>query len=688
MSERHMDHEEIIKGYDPVIMRRLVRFLRPYVVPVIGAVFALIISTTGDLLIPVVIQNAIDTKIIGTYGRLLDDDSYINDDTVFRIGDDVYVPDHRLVRTVGVDRHVLEQSGVLSPDAFHVFEIETAAHRDLIARYPDIFVVDAGTAAIEVTNFRTLSDAEKMTVRAADFAGLLTLVIGFLGILCAVLIFTFLQVYLMAYTGQGVMKDLRLTLFDHTVNQSISYLSRHPVGKLVTRMTNDVETINELFTNVLISLMRDVAMMVGVLLVLFLMNPRLALVAVLTLPPVIISMAFFRVRAREAYRRVRLLVSRVNAFLAEHISGISVVQIFANEDATRAVFGRSNSGLLSAHLQEMYVFAVFRPLLDLLLSVSIGVVVYYGASTYITGLVSLGVLIAFINLLRRFYQPVMDIAEKFTILQSAMAGSERVFQLLDEKERIPDEGTGRLRRVEGKIEFRSVSFSYKPGEPVLKNVSFTAQPGETIAIVGYTGAGKTTIASLLTRFWDIDSGNILLDGNDIRSIPLHELRTAIQPIQQDVFLFNETIRENIVLGAAVSETSLRHAVETAQAHHFIDHLPDGIDTHLEEGAVNISTGQRQLISFARIIANDPRVIIMDEATSSIDTETEVLIQKGMHAVLEGRTSLVIAHRLSTIKYSDKIIVLSNGEVVEQGTHDELIDRRGLYFNLYRLQYHE
>jgi ATP-binding cassette subfamily B multidrug efflux pump len=338
-------------------------------------------------------------------------------------------------------------------------------------------------------------------------------------------------------------------------------------------------------------------------------------------------------------------------------------------------------------LGEMRVFATFRPLVDLFASVSTGVVIYYGASLFNDLSISLGTLIAFINLIRMFYSPVMDISEKYTLLQSAMAGGERVFKLLDADERIPDTGKRPLPRpLRGHIEFDRVGFSYKRGEEVIRDLSFNVDPGEMVAIVGYTGAGKTTIANLITRLWDVDSGVIRVDGIPVKDLPLNDLRRAIQPVLQEVFLFSGSVRENISLGADIGLDRIRRAARVVGADDFIMGLPLGYDTALSEGASNISAGQRQLISFARVVAQDPRVIILDEATSNVDTETERLIQRGLEGLLSNRTSVVIAHRLSTIQHADRILVLGHGKLLESGSHQELLEKRGLYYNLYKLQY--
>ena len=520
----------------------------------------------------------------------------------------------------------------------------------------------------------------------ASRQGLLRGALIFLILLVVILIFSFLETIFMTKAGQLVMKDLRMQLYRHVLHQDLEFIGSQPTGRLVTRITNDVETVNELFTSVLTSLLKDIFVMGGVLIVLLSLDFRLAVITILSLPPVIGFTLYYRVKARDAFRQVRLWVSRVNSFLSEHLSGIRIIQLFVRERTVGKAFLKENADLMKAQLGEMYVYATFRPIIDFCASLSLGIILYFGAVRHTSGAISLGTLIAFITLIRKFFQPVMDISEKYTILQSAMAGGERVFQLLDTDRHIPDEGKESLEQVMGRIEFRNVEFSYKPGEPVIRNLSFTVEAGETLALVGYTGSGKTTIANLLSRLWDVEKGEILLDGIDIRALPLKRLRELVQPIQQEVFLFSQSIRENIALGLDLEETKLLQASRAAQAHAFISALPGGYDTLLQEGASNISAGQKQLLAFARIFAHDPPVIILDEATASIDTETEKLIQEALAAILRGRTALVIAHRLSTIKHADKILVLSAGTIVEAGTHDELLEKKGVYYNLYRLQY--
>ena len=497
-------------------------------------------------------------------------------------------------------------------------------------------------------------------------------------LLTVVLLFSFVQVYLLAYTGQMVMKDIRISLYNHVIRQSLRFMNRTPVGSLVSRVTNDVETLNEFFTSVAASVLKDFSLIIGVLVTIFFLNAKLAGVTALSLPPVFIAAMVFRSKARNAYRRVRSSVARVNVFLSEHIMGMDIVQMFGLEQSTGAAFSNDNEVLLKAQLSELYVFAFFRPLMNLFTSVTVGVVIYFGSSRVSEGTLSLGVLIAFLSLIQKFYRPVLDFAEKFTILQSAMAGGERVFSLLEENDIIEDTGLNRTwKPSEGKIEFKNVSFAYKKGEPVLENLSFTIFPGETAAIAGYTGAGKTTIANLLTRMWEPDSGEILIDGINIKDLPLKTLRRTVMPVQQDVFLFAESIESNIRSGLDIDMEEVKKAAEAAQAAGFIERLPGKYSFELAENASNISTGQRQLLSFARVLARNPKVIVLDEATGNIDTETEKSIQKAVEKLTKGRTSLVIAHRFSTIRHTDRIFVLSGGRVSEEGTHEELLSIKGL-----------
>ncbi|MDC7219174.1 MAG: ABC transporter ATP-binding protein [Spirochaetales bacterium] len=526
-----------------------------------------------------------------------------------------------------------------------------------------------------------LSQAEKI-------AGIERNAFFYLGLLFLSLLFTFAQVYLTAMTSQYVMRDMRKELFGHLIGQSLSFLGGTPIGSLVSRVTSDVGKINDFFTSVALAILKDIVLMGGIFLTLFLMNSRLALIVVVTLPPVFILTGIIRNHIRQVYREVQHHNSRLSAFLAESVGGMEIVQLFNRQRGFKADFGERNQSLFKANMNEVYLFSFFRPLVNLFTSLSLGCLLYFGTGLHNSGVVTLGVLIAFINLVEQFYQPIRDITELITVTQSAMAGGERVFALLDRDEAIPDEGKVEPEEVRGDLAFDKVCFCYKEGEPVLRNLSFSAKAGETVAVVGTTGAGKTTIANMLARFWDRQEGRITLDGVDVKDYSLQALRSHIQSVQQDVTLFSGTVRENIALGKEISDEEILRALEIVRADHFVNALPKGLDSLLSEGAENISAGQRQLLSFARIFVHNPSVVILDEATSSIDTQTETWIQEGMANLLKNRTALVIAHRLSTIKNADRILVLGKGSLLEEGTHRELIDREGIYYNLYKLQYEQ
>jgi ATP-binding cassette subfamily B protein len=540
-----------------------------------------------------------------------------------------------------------------------------------------------GELFIPVLLKRIIDDA----ILAKNISFLIQGCVIYLIVLIFVFIFSFVQTWTANLMTQRIMKDMRLGIFKKTIWQSTAFLSRHPVGRIVTRLTGDVQTMDEFFTTVLVAFLKDISIMAGTLVTLFILSPQMALIVLVTLPPVLVITLISRVKARDAFRLQRTASSKVYAYLAERLAGMQVVQLFRQEAKSLREFKKSNGELLDANLSEMYVFATFRPIVEWFSTFTMAVVIVVGSHMMLSLSLSLGSLIAFINLVQMFFHPVTDIAEKYTMLQSAMAGGEKVFKLMDTNEHIPDTGTHSLgRAVRGHIEFDNVRFAYKEGEDVLKGLSFNVKPGDMTAIVGYTGAGKTTIINILARLWDINEGEIRLDGIPVKNIPLQELRRSIMPVMQDVTLFSGTVEENICLGLQLTQEEIIEAAKTVHAHDFISRLPDGYKTMLSEGAANISTGERQLISFARVIAHNPRVVILDEATSSIDTETEQLIQLGIKKVLAGRTSFVIAHRLSTIKEADRIMVLSNGHLAEEGRHEELIARGGLYCGLYKLQY--
>ncbi|HUX41742.1 MAG TPA: ABC transporter ATP-binding protein [Rectinemataceae bacterium] len=692
----YFDNDAITKGWNSGVMRRIIRYLKPWKGLLAATALTLALATLGELATPVIIREVMDKALMPTWRvampeiRTAPELSGLSlDSAATRVGDRLAVPSTFFTAITADKRRALEDRGLLLPGDWYLADLAAAGNeaRVIVASRPDIFTVAGNWAIVKIDALHSLPGEEALALRGRDLATIRRDVLVLLLILAVVLAATYIQSTSSALIGQRVMKQIRLELFRHVTTRSLAFLSRQPVGRLVTRMTNDVETINQFFTDVIVAFLKDSSLMVGSLVVLLAMDARLGLAVLATLPPILLVTVISRRNARDAFRRQRQWMSRVNAYIAERVAGIAVVQLFAGEARARKEFEAHDRELLKASLGEMYVYATFRPLVDLFSNITIAVVLWLGSRLVAADSISLGTLIAFVNLVRMFYSPVMDISDKYTILQSAMAGGERVFALLDADETIADRPTLPMpAKVEGRIEFDHVWFAYRDAEWVLKDLSLVVEPGEMVAIVGPTGAGKTTIANLVTRLWDIQRGVIRVDGKDVRDLPLGGLRSAIQPVPQDVFLFNGSVEENIRLGEEVTIEKMERAAKAVQADAFIDAMPKGYATELSEGGANLSQGQRQLISFARVLAHDPAVVILDEATSSIDTETERMVQRALEALLAGRTSLVIAHRLSTIRHADRIVVLAEGRVAESGTHEELLAKKGIYWNLYRLQF--
>ncbi|MGH7517415.1 MAG: ABC transporter ATP-binding protein [Gemmatimonadales bacterium] len=495
------------------------------------------------------------------------------------------------------------------------------------------------------------------------------------------------QALLTTYVGQRVMYDVRLQIFGHLQRLGIPYFDRHPVGRLMTRVTSDVETLNELFSSGVVTVFGDLFTIAAIMVMMLVIDWRLALVAFAVIPLIWLTVTLFRRYVRETFREIRMRVARLNTFLQEHISGVRVVQLFGREAETSRRFRVVNAEHLGAHLRSITVYALFFPAIEVLTAVALALLLWYGGLRTLDGTLTLGVLAAFIQLTRRFFQPLQDLSEKFNLLQSAMASSERVFRLLDEPVTVPEPERPLTlpRPAHGAVAFEGVWFRYSDSGPwVLKDVSFTASPGETVALVGATGAGKSTIVNLLLRFYDPVRGRVTVDGIDIRELATAELRGLIGFVQQDLFLFTGDIMHNLTLDAPIGPEAARTAAHRVGADRFIERLPAGYGHVLGERGRSLSVGERQLLSFARALALDPTILVLDEATSSVDAETEAQIQRAIAELMSGRTSLVVAHRLSTILHADRILVLHHGEIRERGTHRELLAARGLYERLYQL----
>jgi ATP-binding cassette subfamily B protein len=498
------------------------------------------------------------------------------------------------------------------------------------------------------------------------------------------------QAYTMLMTGQRVMYDLRMQIFGHLQRLQVAFFDHNPVGRLVTRVTNDVDALNEMFTVGVVAVFGDILVLVGIVSALLLIDWQLGLLMLAVLPLIGAVSIFFRNYVRDCFRRTRVALAHINAFLNEHLSGMSVVQLFNREQRAAEQFEEINRENLRAWRDAIFGHALFYPTVEVLSVVAISVIVAYGGSQVLGGTAQLGTLVAFLFWSRRMFQPIQDLSEKYTVLQSAMASAERIFKLLDEPVSITSPPRLRALPAEaGRVEFRNVWFAYNDEDWVLRDVSFAIDPGDMTAIVGHTGAGKTTLTNLLLRFYDIQKGQILLDGVDIRELDLTELRRQFGIVLQDPFLFSGTIASNIRLGTdGIGEETVRGALETVNLGDFVQSLPNGLGHEVRERGATLSVGQKQLLSFARALAHDPRFLILDEATSSVDTHTEHLIRSALERLIEHRTSIVIAHRLSTVQRADRILVFHKGKLREQGTHQELLAQRGIYYKLYQLQYRD
>jgi len=527
-------------------------------------------------------------------------------------------------------------------------------------------------------------------IAVGDKSGLGKIVLIFIAVITGGFICNYAQVYILHYTGQKIIYNMRQELYSHLLRLSLSFYDKNPVGRLVTRVSNDMENLNEMYTAVLVNLFKDLFTLIGIVIVMLRMNLKVALISFTAIPLIFLSAIIFRRESRKAYRLVRVKLAKINAALSENISGMKIIQIFNREDYKYDEFSAINDEHRQASLREVFVFAVFRPSMDLIFSFSLALLIWYGGGKVLQNELPFGVLFAFVNYIDQFFKPINDLTEKFNILQSAMASAERIFLLLDKEEEIKNvEVSKPLDRIKGKIEFKNVWFAYEGENWVLRDVSFTINPGETVAFVGATGAGKTTIISLITRLYDIQKGEILIDGKNIKEVDKYELRSQIAVVLQDVFLFMGDIKGNIRLNNQnIDDEKIKEVATFVNADTFIQKLPDKYDEKVMERGATLSAGQRQLLAFARALAFNPSVLILDEATSNIDTETELLIQDAIKKIIKDRTNIIIAHRLSTIQNADKIIVMHKGKIREIGKHQELLDKKGIYYDLYLLQYKE
>lgn len=524
-------------------------------------------------------------------------------------------------------------------------------------------------------------------IKVSDLQGLDVVAGLYLAVLFTSFVFQFFQSYLMQFIGQKVMFDLRAKVFAHLHKMSFSYFDKNPIGKMITRVVNDVEVLNEMLTSGLILVFSDLFTLTGIFAVMLYLDWRLTLVVCTVFPLLAGATRLYRIRARDALRKNRAHVSELNSYLEENLSGMDTVQCFNREKANLENFTGINRGRLKEDLRTVSYNALYMPSIDLFSSLAVGMVIWYGGGRFVQDEIQLGILVAFIQYLQKFFEPIRDLAEKFNIIQTAMASSERIFELLDTPEQLPDKVAPHQDfEVKGAVEFENVWFAYNDENFILKDISFSLSEGESLAIVGATGSGKSTLVNALCRFYDIQKGDIRFDGKSIRDINKYDLRRQIALVQQDVFLFSGNIRDNIRLGnQQMGQDEIESISQAVSSHNFINSLPFKYEQELKEGGVGISSGQRQLLSFARALASNPRILILDEATSSVDLETESQIQNGIQELTRGRTSIIIAHRISTLLHADKVLVLKNGEILEFGARKELLQQKGVFYKLCQSQ---
>ncbi|MCD6435330.1 MAG: ABC transporter ATP-binding protein [Clostridiales bacterium] len=635
------EETQIDKSFDMLLIKRLYKYTKKFI-PLIILSTLLLLSITGiDLLRPYIIKVVIDDHI-APKTIYLEEDKNGN----FQYNDISY--------TLGKDDSQIQ-------------------------------VVNK-TLIIDESEY-SLTDKEYQNLRKLNIDKVYYLTILFFFILLIGFVFNYIQIYLLTYIGQKIVYGLREDLFEHLERMSLSFYEKNPIGRLVTRVTNDMNNISEMYTNVLVTFFKDFLIIIGSIVIMLSLNAKLTLIALSTVPLVILSSIIFRIKARNIYRIVRVKLAKINSTLSENISGIKIIQLFNQEKRKYKEFKDINNEHLEATKKEVRIYAVFRPSIRSIYSISLALLLFYGGKDILSGALEFGVLIAFTTYINQFFRPIFDLTEKFNILQAAMASLERIFLLIDEQEDIPNiENPRSIDTIEGSIEFKNVWFEYKKDEPVLRDVSFKANPGETIAFIGATGSGKTTIMNLLTRMYDIQKGEILIDGINIKEYDKYQLRSKISTVLQDVFLFSGDIKKNISLHNPIPLKEIKTVAEFVNASKFIEKFDKQYDSEVTERGSTLSQGQRQLLSFARALAFKPDILILDEATSSIDTETEALIQDAIQKIIKNRTTFVVAHRLSTIKNADKIIVIHKGKIRETGNHNELLKQKGIYYNLYQLQY--
>ena len=670
MVDKHGYMEEEAPGtsYDTAMLKRLLPFARPYRLPILISILIVVLITIMDVALPYVTKIAIDRYIVPV--------------TKADSAENSSAPDQN---------HPAQRKK--EQPRYYTIDATLPENAAIIRKYPALFIIQDTRALITFESLAKLPAEELKVLRKRDLSGVGLVALAFLVLIILDFGFNFIQKYIMEYTGHMLMHDLRISLFRHIQGLSISFFSKNPVGRLVTRVTNDIQNMHELFTTVIAFIFNDVCLLVGITAVLISINLHLTLVAFLVLPFVWMAAMRFAKKARGIFRTLRIKIAEINTRFSETIGGMKVIQLFRHENENYRSFEALNHDNYLAGMDQIRLMAVFMPLIEILGMTSVAFVVFYGGNRVLSRAISLGDLVAFISYIRMFFRPIRDVAEKYNVVQNALASAERIFLILDSKDSLPtppsirtvSETVGKVRTEPfSRLSFENVSFSYLPNEPVLKEISFDLKAGETLGIVGPTGSGKTTMINLITRFYDPTAGKVSFNGKDMRSLPREAYLSGMALVMQDPFLFSGTIRENIMSGNGnYTDEALETILTVSNCKDMVDRAHKGLDTQLSEAGGSISSGERQLISIARAFARNPELIVMDEATSYIDSQTEQKIQTALFNLMENRTAIVVAHRLATVRKLDRILVVRKGRIIEAGSHESLMVRKGFYYSLHQ-----